>query len=429
MSRIDRVIPGMLSYLRREGMKETAILCLCALLTCALSFADADADKELFRISKLTEILYRIEYAPPYNFVHLASVGEDGILLIDSGMGETAPALLDELKKLGNGHITYIINTHAHADHIGGNPVFAKEAPVIAHANVKKRYSPPFYHLPPIQKEGAPNITFVDTMNLFFNGESIIVHYMLPGHSDGDALVYFPGSNILYMGDLIIHGRFSTVDPSLGGDVDGFMDNLSTLISDYPEETRFFPAHGPEYSKQDLIEYRQAFVKTLIPIEKELKKGKTVEEIVSGEVFSDYQDWLRKADWVEVIQARLGKKDPPSICEPLTRVLVEKNIQETVKMYFELKTNSRGEFLFAESQLNAFGYQLLRRERVNEAITIFKLNTTEYPGSSNVYDSLGEAYLLKGDLSLAEHNFKKALELDPDNVLAKEHLEQLQKMK
>ena len=116
-------------------MKKTATLCLCVLLTCAFSSADADADKELFRISKLTETLYRIEYALPYNFVHLASVAEDGILLIDTGFGETAPALLDELKKLGQGQFAYILNTHAHADHIGGNPVFADVAPVIAHVN------------------------------------------------------------------------------------------------------------------------------------------------------------------------------------------------------------------------------------------------------------------------------------------------------
>jgi cyclase len=288
-------------------MKKPAVVCSFLLLVLAFSFAEKGTKKELFRISKLNRSIYRIEYPPSYNFVHLASIGDEGILLIDTGMESTARALLSELKKMGKDKIAYIVNTHIHQDHVAGNPVFAPEAPIIAHINVKKRYSPS--HLPPNKKKGVPNITFTDALNLFFNGETIIIRHLPPGHTDGDSIVYFPDSNILYMGDLVISGRFSTVDLSLGGDVDGFMDNLRSLIADYPDATRFFPAHGPEYSKQDLIKYHKAFVETLLPIERELKRGKTVEQIVKSEVFKDYRDWLRKEDWVKVIQARLSRND------------------------------------------------------------------------------------------------------------------------
>jgi cyclase len=288
-------------------MKKLSVICSLLLLFMAFSFAEEGIEKELFHISKLIGSLYRIEYAPSYNLVQLASIGDEGILLIDTGMESTAQALLRELKKMGSGKIAYIINTHVHRDHVGGNPLFAPEAPIIAHINVKKRYSPP--HLLSIKKKGEPNITFTDTMNLFFNGETVIIKHIPSGHTDGDSIVYFPDSNILYMGDLVISGRFSTVDLSLGGDVDGFINSLKSLISDYPDATRFFPAHGPEYSKQDLIKYHQAFAVTLLPIERELKRGKTVEQIVNSEVFKDYRDWLRKDDWVKVIQARLSMKD------------------------------------------------------------------------------------------------------------------------
>jgi len=118
-------------------------------------------------------------------------------------------------------------------------------------------------------------------------------------------------------------------------------------------------------------------------------------------------------------------KGLPSICEPIIKTLVKKGIFETIKEYHSLKKKSPDKYNFEENQLNAFGYQLLQRNMIKESIEVFKLNVEVYPGSANVYDSLGEAYMKNGDNERAIRNYKKSLELDPSNKNAGEKLKEL----
>jgi cyclase len=412
-------------------MRNEAVALILSLIIMVLSLPKASdgAEETRVHISQLEKNIYKITYILPYTFVHLASIGEDGIFLIDTGAENTAQDLLQELKKFGDSPMAFILNTHAHHDHIGGNPFFEKETPIFAHINVKKRYSPPYDHLPAIKKSGAPIITFTDTITFYMNDQTIIVQHLPSGHTDGDSIVYFPESEILYIGDLIIPGRFSTIDLELGGNVDGFLENLNFLISHYPDKTRYIPTHGQEHNKQELRHYYDAFIETLPPIKNDLNQGKTVEQIVESGIFENYKDWIRKEDWVEVLKKQQSVKSLPSICEPLTKMVMEKGIDETLIAYTKLKTEAHDKYIFAEDQLNTLGYQLLERKMIEEAISIFIRNTEEYPSSSNVYDSLGEAYFTLGKRKLAEVNFKKALKLDPNNIYAKEHLKLLQEKK
>jgi glyoxylase-like metal-dependent hydrolase (beta-lactamase superfamily II) len=137
------------------------------------------------------------------------------------------------------------------------------------------------------------------------NGETIIIQHVSSGHTDGDSIVYFPEFRLLYIGDQIIPGRFSSVDLELGGNVDGFLENLEALLTVYPDETRYIPTHGSEHTKDELKHYYNAFAETISPIKKELERGKTIEQIAESSIFEDYRDWLRKEDWVEVISKKL----------------------------------------------------------------------------------------------------------------------------
>jgi len=390
-----------------------------------LDFLFTVEPKEVIKITKLTGNIYKLDHNPTYNFVHLASIGEDGILLIDTASQETGKELLAKLKKLGNGNIRYIVNTHIHGDHIGANKLLAAEAPIIAHSKARERFFQQYYHLPPIEPGGVPVITFEDKLTLYFNNEKIILKHVRSGHTDGDVIVYFPGSKIVYIGDLIIHNRFSTVDISRGGDIEGFIKNLEYLISDYPDDTRFFPAHGPEYSKDNLRSYHEAFASTAPLIENQLKEGKSIDEIIDGNIFKNYKTWERKKDWVEVINVKRHGKGLPSICEPITKTLVKKGIIEAINQYHFLKKKSPDKYNFEENQLNTLGYQLLQRNMIKESIEIFNLNVDAYPKSANVYDSLGEAYMKNGENEKAIRNYKKSLELDPSNKNAEEKLKEL----
>jgi glyoxylase-like metal-dependent hydrolase (beta-lactamase superfamily II) len=383
------------------------------------------APRGVMKISKLTGNIYKIDQNPTNNFVHLASAGEDGILLIDTAFRDTGQELLTKLKKLGNGEIKYVVNTHIHEDHIGANGLFAKQALIISHAKARERFFKPYYYLPPIDPGGAPTLTFKNSLTLHFNGDKVILKHVKPGHTDGDITVYFPGSKVLYIGDLVIHGRFSTVDFTKGGNIKGFMENLRSLIKDYPDDTRYILAHGPEYNKEKLRTYLKAFVITAPLIEQLLKEGRSVTEIINSDVFNNYKNWQRKRDWVLVIRRKLDGKEIPSICEPMTEILMEKGIAHAIEKYFYLKKHSRLKYKFDERQLNNLGYGLLDRKMYKESIAVFKLNTKAYPNSANAFDSLAEACFISGNKDRAMVYYKKSLQLDPDNTNAKEKLRQL----
>jgi glyoxylase-like metal-dependent hydrolase (beta-lactamase superfamily II) len=380
-------------------------------------------------ITRLTGAIHKITYNPPYPMVQLASIGEDGILLIDTGFPETAAELHGKLKKAGNGRLVYVINTHAHDDHIGGNSLFDKEAVLIAHSNAAKRFNRPYFHLRSATSRKPPDITFDDALTLHFNGQTIHLIHMPNGHSDGDLVVHFPADDIVYVADLIIPGRFSTVDTSMGGNVDGYLKNLKALMDQYPKGTRFFPSHGREYSWNELHEYYRAFVDTAPQIEEMLKAGKSVDFILESGIFAPYSDWIRMRDWVEVLRERVYPDSRISICEPMTRIIRENGAAAAIELYHRLKEEKPDGYNFDEDQLNRLGYHLLGLKRTDEALAVFKLNISAYPQSANAYDSYGEACLEAGKKEDAVAYFKKSLNLDPGNSNARQHLDRLLKKK
>ena len=285
--------------------KASLLILIPIIILLSLKITHASEKETIVHITPLEKSIYRITYTLPYTFVHLACIGKDGIFLIDTGAENTAQELLYELKKIRNCKTMLVLSTHAHQDHIGGNTVFSGEAPILAHINVKKRYSSSDSDLSPLKKKGEPTITYKDTITLYMNGQTIIIKYVPSGHTDGDSIVYFPESSLLYIGDLVIPGRFSTIDLDFGGDINGFLKNLEALITDYPDDTRYIPTHGSELTKDELRHYNNAFVETLSPIKEEIERGKTIPQIVESSIFDDYRNWLRKEDWVEVILKEL----------------------------------------------------------------------------------------------------------------------------
>jgi glyoxylase-like metal-dependent hydrolase (beta-lactamase superfamily II) len=159
-------------------IKKQLILAVIFIALIFPGFLFTGESKEVIKISKLTGNIYKIDHNPTHNFVHLASRGKDGILLVDTAFRDTGKELLTRLKKLGNENIRYIVNTHMHADHIGANELFAAEAPVIAHSKARKRFLQRYSSLPPVNPEGVPVITFEDNLTLYFNGEKIILKHV-----------------------------------------------------------------------------------------------------------------------------------------------------------------------------------------------------------------------------------------------------------
>src|SRR5258705_1387650 len=162
------------------------------------------------------------------------SVGPDGILIVDDEFAPLADKIKAALKGLGEGKLKFILNTHWHGDHTGGNGVFGPEAPIIAQTNVRKRladgYSSPNYNVKPAPKEALPVVTFDQTLSVHFNGEEIRVLHFPHGHTDGDSVIFFTTSNVVHMGDDFFAGSFPFVDLERGVYVGWVVLNLSAGI-------------------------------------------------------------------------------------------------------------------------------------------------------------------------------------------------------
>jgi len=214
-----------------------------ATLSCALpSWAqDPDPAKVEMKVDKVSGNVYMITGAGGNIGV---SVGTDGVVVVDDEFASLVPKIQAALKGITDQPVRFILNTHWHGDHTGGNEVFGSEAPIIAQTNVRKRLSTEQHVLgntvPPSPAKALPVVTFDESLSVHFNGEEIkAVHYP-HGHTDGDAIIFFTGSNVVHMGDDFFAGFFPFVDLDSGGSVQGLAENVA------PGAFFRFPYHTPE---------------------------------------------------------------------------------------------------------------------------------------------------------------------------------------
>ena len=266
------------------------------------------------KVKKFTDNLFEITLVPVNT---LASVGEDGVLIVDANYIEYSKYLKAEIKKLGKEKVDYIVNTHWHFDHCGGNKYFGKEAKIIAHPDVKKFLSRDELLLGDTQKAypeyALPQITFNTEYDMFFNGDSIKIISVPGGHTSGDAIVYFKNANVVHIGDIIFADELPFIDIDHGGNVFTLADNIQKIIDIMPEDVKIIPGHGREYSIIDLKDYRDMVLKTSDIVTKEILKGKSLDEIKKANVLKEWKDWGKSfscEDWIEYIFYSFKKLEP-----------------------------------------------------------------------------------------------------------------------
>ncbi|MDH4157108.1 MAG: MBL fold metallo-hydrolase [candidate division Zixibacteria bacterium] len=391
-------------------------------------------------ISKLTDKLHIITVTggrefnmPLYRTNLLASVGPDGILLVDAGFEATGPALRDTLKFLGNGQLKMVISTHYHGDHTSGNRFLSDQAPVLAQQNVLTCMSGNYFHLLGSPSPNRPTVGFDDSLIIHFNGEEIHVVHAPKCHSDGDAYLYFTASKVVAAGDLFFPDEIPYVDLPRNGTVSGYAAQIKRFMEIFPDDVTFVAAHGRSYNKKDLEQYHRMLTETVRLVQQAAAEGRTAEQMIEQNLLADWADWEGQfsnttlAAWIQTVYAELsGITDTrPSICEPMTHTLIEGTVQDAMEEYRRLRATQPDAYDFGENQLNMLGYQLLGRRRLGDALEIFKLNVELYPASFNVYDSYGEALLAAGDTTRSIVNYGRSLELNPENTNAVEVLKRL----
>lgn len=246
------------------------------------------------------------------------SVGPDGILIVDDQFAPLADKIRASLKTLGQGKLRFILNTHWHGDHTGGNASFGQETTIVAHDNVRKRMSTEqrseFFKStsPASPKEALPVITFDQSLTVHFNGEEIRAIHFPNGHTDGDSVIFFTTSNVVHLGDDFFSGRFPFVDLDSGGSVEGLTKNIGELITKIPADAKLIPGHGPISTLDDLKAYHRMLVATTAIVRDKIAAGKTLAQIKSEGLPAEWNSWgtgfIKTDQWIELVYGSLTAK-------------------------------------------------------------------------------------------------------------------------
>ncbi len=302
--------------------RAAAVLCIAAVAAIAAGFAGqrAVAQQNLANVQmKAEKVNGNVWMLTGAGGNIGVSVGEDGVLIIDDQFAPLAEKIRAALKELSAmGSLKFVVNTHWHGDHTGSNPIFGKEAAIIAHANVRERLKAgnPARNAPPMDAKGWPVITFEQGLSIHFNGEEIKAVHFPRGHTDGDSVIFFTGSNVVHMGDDFFAGRFPFVDLNSGGSVEGLTKNIGEVMAKLPAGTKIIPGHGPISTLDDLKAYHAMLVECTEHVRAQIKAGKTLDQVKAAGMPEKYKSWawnfISAEAWAEAIYRSLSGERPRS---------------------------------------------------------------------------------------------------------------------
>lgn len=261
-------------------------------LTALSAFAQNDMSKVEIKVTHVAGTVYMLEGAGGNIGV---SVGEDGIIIVDDQFAPLAPKIREALKGITDRPIKFVLNTHFHGDHTGGNENFGADAPIIAQENVRKRLADGSLVMgatyPPLSKVGLPVITFKDNVTIHLNGEDIMAVHFPNGHTDGDSVIYFTQSNVIHMGDDFFNGFYPFIDIDHGGSVLGMIRDVDQVLNSAPTNAKMIPGHGPLGTAADLKGFVEMLRGTSGVVQKAIKKGRTLDQMKAGKILSPWDKW------------------------------------------------------------------------------------------------------------------------------------------
>jgi cyclase len=301
-------------------MRSPCILATTLLLTLVLAAQDEDFSKVQMKVTKVAGNVYMLQGAGG-NIG--ASIGEDGIVIVDDQYAPLAEKIQAALKGITDKPVRFIINTHYHGDHTGGNAYFQKQAPIIAHDNVRKRLetgggagngSSVHMDIKPAAKEALPIITFDHDVTVHLNGEDIRALFFPAGHTDGDSIIFFPKSNVVHMGDDFVTYGFPFIDVDSGGSINGMIEGVEKVIAQVPADVKIIPGHGPVSSLDDVRAYLTMLKETREVVAKALKESKSLDQMKQAKLLDAWKkysgDFINEDAFLETLYNSLtGQKN------------------------------------------------------------------------------------------------------------------------
>jgi glyoxylase-like metal-dependent hydrolase (beta-lactamase superfamily II) len=247
------------------------------------------------------------------------SVGEDGAFLIDDQYAPLTEKILKAISKVTDKPVRFLVNTHYHMDHTGGNENIGKGgAIIVAHDNVRKRLAKGQFMkdfnmtISPAPAKALPVITFNDGITFHWNNETLEVLYAHRAHTDGDAVIYFKKANVVHMGDLFFNGFYPYIDAGSNGSMEGMIAGVDDVLVRIDEKTKVIPGHGPLGGKTELKAYRDMLETVYVRMRKLINEGKSIDEIVAAKPTADYDaEWgggfLKPDGWVRIVYSVMKK--------------------------------------------------------------------------------------------------------------------------
>jgi glyoxylase-like metal-dependent hydrolase (beta-lactamase superfamily II) len=259
-----------------------------------------DFSKVQIKVTKVSGNIYMLE-GEGGNIA--ASVGEDGIVIVDDQYAPLAEKIHAALKdlKITDKPVRFVINTHYHGDHTGGNEPFANAgSTVIAQDNVRKRLEAGGtagnggsmkVEVKPSPKGALPVITFEHDVTVHLNGEDIRALHFPAGHTDGDAVIFFPKNNVVHMGDDFVRYGFPFIDAASGGSVLGMIVAMEKVSAQLPPDVKVIPGHGAISNLDDVREYLKMLKETAAVVQKALSEHKTLEQMKQEKILEPWKKW------------------------------------------------------------------------------------------------------------------------------------------
>ncbi|MFI5311732.1 MAG: MBL fold metallo-hydrolase [Gemmatimonadales bacterium] len=223
------------------------------------------------------------------------SVGDDAVFLVDDEYAPLTPKIRAAIAALSSKPVRFVLNTHWHFDHTGGNKDHGEAgALIVAHDNVRKRMSTDQFiealkrTEPAAPKAALPVVTFNDTVTFHLNGDDVLAFHVAPAHTDGDVIVVFRSANVVHMGDVFLSAGFPFVDLSSGGSINGFIAAADRVLPIIDANTRVIPGHGPLSDRARLKEFRDMLYVMRDRMKKEVAAKHTIEQVLASNITADY---------------------------------------------------------------------------------------------------------------------------------------------
>lgn len=286
------------SYLRTSGFCPLALAGIVALVTgsaVAQQAAPPPPARDFSKVEiKTTDLGHRTYMLEGEGGNMTVAVGGDGIILVDSEFAPLHDKIKAAIEKLGKLPIKYLVNTHFHGDHTGGNAPFAKEGTVIvAHINVRKRLTAGTTNgltgvkTPPVAADALPTKIYIASSRLRVKGRLALLRHIPRAHTDGDTYVWFKDANVLATGDTFTNGRYPNIDFANNGNIRGMIAATDRFLKLTNDKSKIVPGHGPLATRAQLADYRTMLVTARDRMAKLVKDGKTEDEVLAAKPFAD----------------------------------------------------------------------------------------------------------------------------------------------